>query len=224
LLVAGAGAVAAGGVHGQTVVVAAVVVVVIVAISVAVGCCSWRKVAMLERCVFGDGCPRGSVQSMTSLVGDVGSMLISVSIGSVSHCVGLSLSLVSGDLGLGRAGSSSEDSIVASCSDGRLFLSKSWMSALATPRYGFPKVESCSSLCQRPAYKVTALVFFADFGGGLNKRMSYPCLFCWSSADTKVIHSFVVCADFDLVRAMCVSSSQMHVLLVSLELAMVEKE
>jgi cytochrome c-type biogenesis protein CcmH/NrfG len=48
LLVVGVGAVAAGGVHGRTVVVAAVVVVVIVAISAAVGCCSWQKVAMLE--------------------------------------------------------------------------------------------------------------------------------------------------------------------------------
>jgi hypothetical protein len=68
-----------------------------------------------------------------------------------------------------------------------------------------------------------ALVFFPDFGGGLNKRTSYPHLFLWSSADTKVICSFVICADFDLLRAMCVSSSQTHVLLVSLELAMVEK-
>jgi hypothetical protein len=69
-----------------------------------------------------------------------------------------------------------------------------------------------------------ALVFFADFGGGLNKRMLYPCLFLWSSADTKVIRSFVACADFNLLRATCVSSSQTRVLLVSLELAMVEIE
>jgi hypothetical protein len=224
LLIAGVGAVAAGGVHGRTVVVAAVVVVVVVAISAAVSCCSWQKVAMLERCVFGGGCPGGSVQSATSLVGSVDSVLISVSVGSVSRCVGSSSSLESGDLGLGRVGSSSEDSIVASCSNGRLSLSKSWMLALATPRYGLPEVESCSNLCQRPAYKVTALVFFPDFGGGLNKRTSYPRLFLWSSADTKVICSFVVCADFDLLRAMCVSFSQTCVLLVSLELAVVEKE
>jgi hypothetical protein len=224
LLVVDVGAVAAGGVHGRTVVVAAVVVVVIVAISAVVGCCSWRKVAMLERCVFGGGCPGGSVQSETSPVGSVDSTLISVSVGSVPHCMGLLSSLESGDLGLGRAGSSSEDLIVASCSDGRLSPSKSWMSTLVTPRYGLPEAESCSSSCQRPVYKVLALVFFADFGGGLNKRTSYPCLFLWSSADMKVIHLFVDCADLDLLRAMCVSSSQMRVLLVSLELAVVEKE
>jgi hypothetical protein len=126
--------VVAGGVHGQTVVVAAIVVVVVVAICPAVSCCSWRKVAMLERCVFGDGCPGGSIQSVVSLVGSVDSTLISVLVGSVSHCVGSSSSLKSGVLGLGKAGSSSEDSIVASCSDGRLSLSKLWMSALATPR------------------------------------------------------------------------------------------
>jgi hypothetical protein len=81
----------------------------------------------------------------------VDSTLISVSVGSVSRCMGSLSSLESGDLGLGRVGSSSEDLIVASCSDGRLSLSKSWMSALATPRYGLPKVESCSNSCQRPA-------------------------------------------------------------------------
>jgi hypothetical protein len=224
LLVVGVGAVAAGGVHGRTVVVAAVVVVVIVAISAAVGCCSWQKVAMLERCVFGSGCSGGSIWSAVSPVGSVGGMLISVPTGSVSHCVGLLSLLESGDLGLGRVGSSSEDSIVALCSDGRLSPSKSWMLTLATPRYGLPEVESCSNSCQRPAYRVMALVFFPDFSGGLNKRTSYPCLFLWSSADTKVIHSFVVCADFDLLRATCVSFSQMCVLLVSLELAVVEKE
>jgi hypothetical protein len=113
LLIAGVGAVAAGGVHGRTVVVAAVVVVVVVTISAVVGCCSWRKVVMLERCVFGDGCPGGSIRSASSLVGSVGSALISVLAGSVFHCVGSSSSLDSGDLGLGRAGSLSEDSIVA---------------------------------------------------------------------------------------------------------------
>jgi hypothetical protein len=174
--------------------------------------------------VFGGGCPGGSVRSGISPVGSVDSALISVSVGSVSHCVGSSSSLESGDLGLGRAGSLSEDSIIASCSDGRLSPSKLWMLALATPRYGFPEAESCSSSCQRPVYRVTALVFFAEFSGGLNKRTSYPHLFLWSSADTKVIRSFVVCADFDLLRATCVSFSQTCVLLVSLELAVVEKE
>jgi hypothetical protein len=106
--------VGAGGVHGRTVVVAAVVIVVIVAISAAVSCCSWRKVVMLERCVFGGGCPGGSIPSAGSPVGSVDSTLIFVSVGSVFRCVGLSSSLESGDLGLGRAGSLSEDSIVAS--------------------------------------------------------------------------------------------------------------
>jgi hypothetical protein len=174
--------------------------------------------------VFGGGCPGGSVRFGASPAGSVGSTLITVSVGSVSRCVGSSLLLESGDLGLGRVGSLSEDSIVASCSDWRLSLSKSWMSTLVTPRYGLSEAESCSSSCQRPAYRVMALVFFADFGGGLNKRTSYPHLFLWSSADTKVICSFVACADFDLLRAMCVSSSQTCVLLVSLELAVVEKE
>jgi hypothetical protein len=150
--------------------------------------------------------------------------LISVSVESVFRCVGSLLLLESGELGLGRAGSSSKDSIVASCSDGRLSLSKSWMSTLETPRYGLSEVVSCSSSCQRPVYKVTALVFFPDFGGGLNKRTLYPHLFLWSSADMKMIRSFVDCADFDLLRVTCVSSSQVRVLLVSLELAVVEKE
>ena len=51
--------------------------------------------------------------------------------------VGVSSLLDSGDLGLGRTGSSSEYSIVGSWSDGRLSLSNSWMSGLTTPRYGF---------------------------------------------------------------------------------------
>ena len=40
----------------------------------------------------------------------------------------------SGEFGLGRAGSLSDELIVASCSDGRLSPSKLWMSALDTPR------------------------------------------------------------------------------------------
>jgi hypothetical protein len=126
-------------VHGRTVVVAAVVIVVVVAISVAVGCCSWQRVAMLERCVFDGGCPRGSIWLVGSLVGDVGNVPISVLVGSVFRCVGSSSSLESGDLGLGNVGSLSKDSIVASCSDGRLSPSKLWMLALATPRYGLPE-------------------------------------------------------------------------------------
>jgi hypothetical protein len=37
-----------------------------------------------------------------------------------------------------------------------------------------------------------------------------------------VIRSLFACADLGVLRAMCVSSSQTHVLLVSLELAVVE--
>jgi hypothetical protein len=51
--------------------------------------------------------------------------------------VGTSLPLDSGDLGLGRMGSSSESSIVGLWSDGRFSPLNSWMSGLATPRYGF---------------------------------------------------------------------------------------
>jgi hypothetical protein len=50
---------------------------------------------------------------------------------------GNSSSLDWGDLGLGRAGSSSDDSIVASRSDGRLSPSNSCMSGLGILRYGF---------------------------------------------------------------------------------------
>jgi hypothetical protein len=46
-------------------------------------------------------------------------------------------SLDSGNLGFGRAGSSSDDSIVALRSDGRLSPSNSCMSGLVIPRYGF---------------------------------------------------------------------------------------
>jgi hypothetical protein len=110
----------AGGVHGWTIVVAAVVVVVIVAISAVGDCCSWKKVVMLERCAFDGGCSGGSIRLVDSLVGSVASVPIFMSVGSVLCCVGLLSLLESGDSGLGRAGSSSEDSIVASCSDGRL--------------------------------------------------------------------------------------------------------
>jgi hypothetical protein len=81
---------------------------------------------------------------------------------------------------------------------------------------------SCSSSCQFPSYKVTALALFPVIAGGLNRRSSYPHLFLWSSADTNVILLLLACADLGLLRATCVSSNQMHVLLVSLELAVVE--
>ena len=108
-------------------------------------------------------------------------------------------------------------------SDGRLSLSNSWMSSRSTPRYGFLVQTLCSSSCQWSAYRVTALAFFPVAAGGLNKRTSYPHLFLGSSADMNVILSLVACADCGLLRATYVSSSQTRVLLVSLELAVVEK-
>jgi hypothetical protein len=76
LLVAGAMVGSVGGVPGRTVVVAAVVVVVVVAISVADGCCSWRRVVMLTRYWSGDGDLqyRGWVE--VSSFGGVGGLLI----------------------------------------------------------------------------------------------------------------------------------------------------
>jgi hypothetical protein len=71
---------------------------------------------------------------------------------------------------------------------------------------------------------VTALAFWPVDAGGLNSRMSYPRLFLGLSADTNVIRSLDACAERGLLRAMCVSSNQTRVLLVSLELAVVEKE
>jgi hypothetical protein len=135
-----------------------------------------------------------------------------------------SSSLDTGEWGLGKAGSSSDDSTVASRSDGRLSPSNSWISGLGIPRYGLLVRVSWSSSCQRPSYKVTARAFWFVFAGGLNKRTSYPRLFLESSAVTNVILSLVACADRGLLRATCVSSNQTHVLLVSLELAVVEKE
>ena len=139
-------------------------------------------------------------------------------------CLG-SLSLLDlGDIGLGRVGSSSECSTVTSRSDGRLSPSYSWMSGLAIPRYGFLERVSWSSLCQWFLYRVTALAFWPMDAGGLNSRTSYPRLFLGSSANTNVIRSLDACAERGLLRATCVSSNQMRVLLVSLELAMVERE
>jgi hypothetical protein len=139
-------------------------------------------------------------------------------------CVGSPSLLDSGDVGLGREGSSSECSTVTSRSDGRLSPSYSWMLGLAILRYGFFEQVSWSSSCQRSSYNVTALAFWFVDAGGLNSRTSYPRLFLGSSANTNVIHSLEACADCGLLRATCMSSNQTRVLLVSLELAVVEKE
>jgi len=141
------------------------------------------------------------------------------------HCVGSpSLeSLESSDFGLGAFGSSSDDSGMGSLSYGRLSPSNSWISSRSIPRYGLLVLMSWSSSCHRPSYRVTALAFCPVCAGGRNKRTSYPCLFLWSSADTNVILSLDACADRGLLRATCVSSSQTRVLLVSLELAVVER-
>jgi hypothetical protein len=132
-------------------------------------------------------------------------------------------SLESSDLGLGALGSLSDDAGTGSLSDGRLSPSNSWMSSLSTPRYGVLVLASWSSSCHRPSYRVTALAFCPVCAGGLNRRTSYPRLFLWSSADTNVILSLDAWADRGLLRATCVSSNQMCVLLVSLELAVVER-
>jgi hypothetical protein len=54
--------------------------------------------------------------------------------------------------------------------------------------------------------------------------MSYPRLFLGSRVDTNVIRSLDACAERGLLRVTCVSSNQTQVLLVSLELAVVERE
>jgi hypothetical protein len=138
--------------------------------------------------------------------------------------VGASLPLDSSYLGLGRTGSSSESSIVGLWSDGRFSPSNSWMSGLATPRYGFLERVSWSSSCQQSLYRVTALAFWPVNAGGLNSKTSYPRLFLGSRADTNVIRLLDACAERGLLRATCVSSNQTRVLLVSLELAVVERE
>jgi hypothetical protein len=60
----------------------------------------------------------------------------------------------------------------------------------------------CSSSCHWSLCKVTALALFPVDAGGLNRRTSYPRLFLWSRADTKVIHSLFACANLVLLRAM----------------------
>jgi len=71
---------------------------------------------------------------------------------------------------------------------------------------------------------VTALGFFPSVGGGLYKRTSYPLLFRLSRADKNSICELFACGKPFFLKAMWVSSSQMRVLLVSLELAVVERE
>ena len=66
----------AGGVLARTVVVAAVVIVVVVAISGVVGCCSWRRVAMLMRYWSGDGDLRYRALVEVFSSGGVGGLLI----------------------------------------------------------------------------------------------------------------------------------------------------
>jgi hypothetical protein len=70
-----------------------------------------------------------------------------------------SSSLDWGDLGLGKAGLSSDDSMAASRSDGRLSPSNSWMSGLGIPRYGLFVRVSWSSSCHCPSCRVTARAF-----------------------------------------------------------------
>jgi hypothetical protein len=71
---------------------------------------------------------------------------------------------------------------------------------------------------------VTTLAFWPVDAGGLNSKTSYPRLFLGLRADTNVIRSLVACAERGLLRATCVSFNQTQVLLVSLELAVVERE
>jgi len=71
----------------------------------------------------------------------------------------VSSSLDWGDLGLGKTGSSSDDSMVASRSDGRLSPSNPWMSGLGIPRYGLLVRVSWSSSCHWLSYRVTARAF-----------------------------------------------------------------
>jgi hypothetical protein len=59
--------------------------------------------------------------------------------------------------------------------------------------------------------------------GALKRRISYPHLFLWSKAVTKMIRSLFAWGDLVLLRVTWVSSNQMQVLLVSLELAIVEE-
>ena len=144
------------------------------------------------------------------------------SIGDANCCVGSSL-LNTFNVDRGAAGSSSHDSAMGSFSEGRLSPSNSCISARVTPRYGLFDVALCSSLCQSPLYRVTALVFFPRAACGLKRRTLYPRLFLLSSANMNVIRLLFACADLVLLRVMWVSSNQMWVLLVSLELAMVEQ-
>ena len=71
---------------------------------------------------------------------------------------------------------------------------------------------------------MTALGFFPSVGGGLYKRTSYPLLFRLSRANRNSIRELFVCAKPFFLKVTWVSSSQVRVLLVSLELAVVEIE
>jgi hypothetical protein len=136
--------------------------------------------------------------------------------------VGSSL-LDSSGCGWGAIGSLSEDLAICSFSEGRLSPSNLCMLGCPTPRYGLLVAASCSSLHQVPLYRVTALVFFPVLTGGQNRRTLYPLLFLLSNTDMNVMCLLFACAELVLLRAMCMSSSQICVLLVSLELAMVEQ-
>ena len=61
-------------------------------------------------------------------------------------------------------------------------------------------------------------------GGGLYKRTSYPLLFWLSRANKNSIRELFACAEPFFLKVMWVSFSQVRVLLVSLELAVVEIE
>ena len=71
---------------------------------------------------------------------------------------------------------------------------------------------------------MTASGFFPSVGGGLYRRTSYPLVFWLSRADKNNIRELFACGEPFCLKAMWVSSSQMQVLLVSLEPAMVEIE
>ena len=71
---------------------------------------------------------------------------------------------------------------------------------------------------------MTALGFFPSIAGGLHRRTLYPLLFRLSRADKNSIRELFACGEPFLLKATWVSSSQIQVLLVSLELAVVEIE
>ena len=60
--------------------------------------------------------------------------------------------------------------------------------------------------------------------GDMYRRTSYPLLFCESNAETLLMYWLFAAADPCRRSATCVAVSQVRLLLVSLELAMVEIE